>query len=1733
MRARKSKRFKRIIQISVFVVAVTMLAGLLTTLDTKDMTVDAASLKHIDEIVADSGTFNILEIVPDTAGASVGYYAAGQEPVSGWRNELSALTSPAERSDYVNNLFERLAVRGVLSDTETTPLMYTYYDTQNNSYYSEAYEVSDAENWSTLGLAVPETVTLTGAFIPAEDGAYQADYSYTPTENGGYVQNIYYFSYTDTPDYTGSTYYYEPVFTGITIDTDLSAILDAVVYTYDEETMVYSAVPTETEGQPLTVQGVIDQGGFDITDPELATHYYADMTQTGAPGEHLYAAVVSTLDDDDAPGDGFTDVPDGPSYFTRDISGYTYVGTGGNYAFSDEGSEEWTITYENIYYKAGFSNNNLFKKLVFGLDESTLNALNITVTTRTAADVTGSDVAGADLIYLSTGTDITQSGVTITYTDASDISDIAAAAIYDFAANRYPVIVDNAIIDGITQWTAPSEINNIEKLCLLVLQSSLEETDEESLAAIEYDWNLLYYMFNDIDRTFVNNNVYCFNAFNTGSTYDSPNIPTLVTELFNESFSSQVYSSGFSNVLEEIQNENFLRELAGETEMLPETVTVSSAVRHIINFKGRRASNPKTSITVLDLEPAKVTSATWLTAEEVSDWIDGSLDADHITVVHMTTGEFNGKIEDINETYDMIYIGMSTESFNTSNGSTVYNDGSMNGLIYSNIGDTYYATIEMAGIREQDYVWVDGVQAIDGTESSNANLFRFSGNDITETKVTELGLYAQAGYPIILADGFVSGDYINTSYVDNSSYMYEAVSGIYSAYGNVMAESYADDWNNADELIRYLNVSKPTLEITSIPVDYETNSSASITAESDGYCYLEYTFSISNVTDATPIATTYDCQLYIDLNADGRYDPSEELGDIVVYRVSDNTLILPLTGDGNETYALSADVEYRVTRQMPDDYVGIIPWKLEVIKNGAAQIHASAEGYTRIAAGVNKKELRILQIMQSGTYSSKLNLSQQLSDGGIYGQLIDNLEDFEISIDAIENDDMEAMGSTAAIFDYLNDYDMLIIGFNDCYDGIGEDSAEAIVDYIDTGKSVLFTHDTTSLSQVPYYNYPMVTQGQTPNTITLDDTDIVYNSVTHEYASIDGNVYWYGDYSTIPPPYLEQDNPTYIVFLSEPVDSSDENDYFNARAGSSGNYAIYNINYIYNYYYVSWAQETRVYSSTTLASFKNSHQNATIVYVYCGAGDVDGWYRDRHYNRYSVSATGDFTKFVSGTRYDCYDMSFYTASGSNRGYPSITSTDYDWIAFSLAVDSYPDDYEVAATYDGTYYWVNGTRYYPSSDGGFPQSVLYDRDPSDLYELDVIPNGITDWGYYFNTIIRDAVGLDRYGVTSTILVDEEDGTLLKDIVNTEKDISMTAEEIQAVLSCQRSVAYAPSSGGGATVDEFQGYSNYALIRFADSGNNYSYTNNYYANRVTSNVSQVNKGQITTYPYNVNTADFGGTDASITGYGGSYMQIGDTHEQYFQINMNTDDIVVWYCLSSGGSDNNSYYDDVPNDCVNAYYIYNKGNVTYSGVGHTSSASLYGSDASLKYINEAKLFVNTMIAAYRAGEQAPEVSIKKDALGTENMSDKFILVDEGSDEDGDSTILQMELDATDDERAIYYRIYDPNIGVDKTITVAYYVADENGELVEGIDDPVTLLTDPEGEEGATLKTYYTNDTLAETLKGGYVYKFYLPDVNCLDLLKADDTYSIRVYVKITSEFGTSVDSVELKKQQLFQLK
>lgn len=146
------------------------------------------------------------------------------------------------------------------------------------------------------------------------------------------------------------------------------------------------------------------------------------------------------------------------------------------------------------------------------------------------------------------------------------------------------------------------------------------------------------------------------------------------------------------------------------------------------------------------------------------------------------------------------------------------------------------------------------------------------------------------------------------------------------------------------------------------------------------------------------------------------------------------------------------------------------------------------------------------------------------------------------------------------------------------------------------------------------------------------------------------------------------------------------------------------------------------------------------------------------------------------------------------------------------------------------------------------------------------------------------------------------------------------------------------------------------------------------------SQVNEGQVTTYPYEIP----------------KMLKVAPTHTQYFSMNPEDEDVIVWYALAENQNTGWYSYDASPNDGLNNYYIYSKNNIFYSGVGHNT---VTGDD-------EKRLLVNVVIAAYKAGHTAmsfveikdvEEIAAKggvvkayQDSL-TQNYADWFLEGDE----------------------------------------------------------------------------------------------------------------------------------------------
>ncbi|WP_409297410.1 DUF5057 domain-containing protein [Peribacillus sp. SCS-26] len=110
------------------------------------------------------------------------------------------------------------------------------------------------------------------------------------------------------------------------------------------------------------------------------------------------------------------------------------------------------------------------------------------------------------------------------------------------------------------------------------------------------------------------------------------------------------------------------------------------------------------------------------------------------------------------------------------------------------------------------------------------------------------------------------------------------------------------------------------------------------------------------------------------------------------------------------------------------------------------------------------------------------------------------------------------------------------------------------------------------------------------------------------------------------------------------------------------------------------------------------------------------------------------------------------------------------------------------------------------------------------------------------------------------------------------------------------------------------------------------------------SRVNEGLMTNYPFDLD----------------SNVRIASTHNQYYTLDLEDPEVIPWYNIISEANDSDKR--DV-NDSWNHYYTYSKGNITYSGTGHTNTGFPD---------EEQQLFVNTMFRAFLGSNHAPQVTV-----------------------------------------------------------------------------------------------------------------------------------------------------------------
>ncbi len=843
----------------------------------------------------------------------------------------------------------------------------------------------------------------------------------------------------------------------------------------------------------------------------------------------------------------------------RDESGYD---ASNSYDFIGDNAKDALGT---VAYDGGFYNKEWFKKQVLNLSGTSryesgsasgtggdIDQLKIEVTTLTVEELAklvnpeeqtyyGVDLDNVDLIYLSGRGSYAAESVNMT--SAATALTKMIFGIKDTTgerndADRVPVVMDYGFYSQ--NKTLAEEPNNnqnnkiLTQMALTILKVSDDNIAKEVASKGDAYWNgqtAASLSLGDSVKEALYDNVYL---------NDDSATPYVASDFLTDCKGTAAKVATFGAVLKEIQYENFLAEKNGNTSTkLEEKITKASITRYILNWYMHRVT-VKSEITVLDLEPCYDFDANL--DKTIKQFMGmGDTYTGKINIRKMASAEFIGKIEDLNEQYDMIYLGAKTGTMNTENGKTKYNDTTMNGLIYSHVGDYYDYSGESYNDqhRLQDASLNHKINDNSEDKNNKSTTYRGPGNDMNSTKYKELLQYVQAGYPVVIADVFLNDakNAASTNTMDKNSYFYQFVQQIVSAKDattgeylywqkNVFAESQlleasSDLEERQRRFCNYLNLSKLSVDwVTNISGerpypeelsygDNQNDPNQTYLSAIDGKYQLQYIFTLDNRV-ASSVTASYDCKLFVDKNSDGRFlgsdaignnsNNSEELTGINVYIRNGDAWnkVEPINNNGSAHYELRTGNVYKVMRQLPDDYVGVIPWKIVFYDNADPLVRTARSGYTAVQVQGERKKIRILQL------KSDNGNNWDLANDGNFKTYIRNLKDWDVQVDSVSViellrdrlhiyniSDTDIENCYVKSYEYFQTYDMLILGFADSYrfgydyrwydvsesqkdshtnlytdklSGARKNLAvgRAVRDYIESGRSVLFTHDTTS-----------------------------------------------------------------------------------------------------------------------------------------------------------------------------------------------------------------------------------------------------------------------------------------------------------------------------------------------------------------------------------------------------------------------------------------------------------------------------------------------------------------------------------------------------------------------------------------------------------------------------------------------------------------------------------------------
>ena len=1657
-----------------------------------------ASFNGIGSIIKSSteeNPFTVVELVPDEKMAKFGYFVEGSEPED-WKKEIALLDTKKKRMDYMAGLKNKLAT--ISASDRTKPLTYNEY---KEAYSLDAVNPADEAKYSSFNLANPLLIRkgeVSGyKMVDAAGGSFAFDASFVEQAGGDYDENVVSYEYTENidgkyavkfkkadlsnPD--GSIVYRASEirqfhnadevkvlgFTRYIYRKAKGATGTNVVYEYalsNKDANGYSFDFTNYDYVLLSFEGV-DVSTLTAAERTSGVYYLVESAEyLGSEAE--YDGVLNSVE-------RYKKVASGRGHFAvASEASYVFVGKGKGSKKLVEvagGKLDHDLVIDKVFYTGGFKNNNWFENGVFlknFSDNKYLPAtdpdydkakMKIKVVTLTPSGIKAELAANPNyfsnvgLLYISGSSSLVKVSGLKTYTSVNDINTDVFKAVKDgVEIYNLPALIEN---NGYSY-------DNAAKLSKLVRELAINRAGVDG----------------NHDNHFVNKSVYTIN-------FDFPDEAPFIFKGFSSDFVNDKSSDsafvkkakevGFGEVAESIVEENDFvdKNIEGTTDNTKKfTLEISKAraLEYIISYKMRRQRTTDDVVKILDIEPAKVVGQKDIDSQRMKDKVKNWFEPNGKSIKHTSetvpTYELIGRNEDLSD-YDLIYMGLDTSSFNMTDkipqeveiGEVVLNPVHIperwvddihklpittrvtlsadvrtdpnTGIEY--IANTYpeqeytepAATIQQKINGKPQYkipgynmprrriIKTKAIRYVDSLETSYHTVYN-------DTKMNGL-IYSNVGDIYKAFNGYANvlfrGGLLDTDYLDPNGKVNGKQPGANGRYNNI--EAYKDEDPDSDG-IKY-NFKRGLSES-----DYHNGDTYIDKARSDD---IEYRFAGNDITEEKlNRLKEYIKSGYPIVFADGFVKTSGSSLIVNDYLIDNSSRMYELVDFAIKWRDNPSNKQKNVIFEKADEKLNAndlnslitninLPKPEIKLEERNLEKDIDIPGRTTDYSRINNRTLEInFKLLNKGFENDKVK--------------------FKLSLYVDSNSDGKFSGTREII--------------NPRYYTVLKDNV------IHKGK---LTSSKTSWYKITY-KLPKYYVGIVPWKIRIESVD---GNGLNRYTSATG----FG--------YVQNAGAAKKINILQIKSSDNVQSHYNENY--KGDYTRYKYNNLFYYNYRDTAGN--------LLTFKDP----SIRYNnWIGEGTFD--MADNALFKElldEVKNTGDFDITIKSVSpetliYWYNDWRMKNPDKRPLEYFDATATKYDMIVMGFG-DSYTLP-NVNNCLEPIQDWANS---------GKP--ILYTHDCTSQVNY----RGTSSWNYDLNRMIRGLVGLDRYGVLNNWplrvgtgadknnAVTKFEKTKYPTIAANTSDNSVTSSRLFEIAkeNAERNnkdikdIAYEPRSNKTKIVKEVQGFTNGSLVYL--SGNEstnaqFKFAKGYVrSERHTNRVEQINKGQITTYPFKIEKE----------------LEVAKTHYQPYQIDFNEDDdedgesdLIVWYTLASRESMKNnpaSEYNLAPRDVRNNYYIYTKGNITYSGVGHEKVTGR----------EEMKLYVNTLIAAYKAAMVPPSIEFKE--TGDSDAAEKtvsYISYDVSSDAINNGVV-------TGDKEKVYFTPVDYNS----------FVKDTNPLQTK-------VLVKPVNTKGGLYNVYRANGTKEPTESDDQIGECYA--------LSTGDSYYFEVPL---SELGGNKNKIDIK--------